>query len=138
MSRAVKLVLVAVGLVFIGAWLAPEPTAEQQAERQRAKVAEKAADEARAVQRAAEQRKYTAIASAKNAVLARLKDPESAKFGKVVFREDGVVCGYVNAKNSFGGYAGEKAFISLGSQEMTWLHGESKDFESTWNKRCAS
>ena len=43
-------------------------------------------------------------------VLRDLKDPESAKFGrtKLANVEDGIefVCGFVNAKNSYGGYAG--------------------------------
>lgn len=142
MNRTMKLALVAVGLVVIGAWLAPELTPQQKAERAQARAEEKAADEKleadKAARRAEDDKKYAAIAAAKKAVIARLKDPDSAKFGKVVYRPDGVVCGYVNAKNSFGGYTGEKAFISLGGPNMTWLHGESKDFETTWNKRCAS
>lgn len=46
-----------------------------------------------------------------------LKDPESARFGRMVAGRDkaGVlaVCGYVNAKNSFGGYTGEKPFMGM-------------------------
>lgn len=49
-------------------------------------------------------------------VRAGLKDPESARFG--VTRgavADGTMyaCGYVNAKNSFGGYTGEKPYFGL-------------------------
>lgn len=50
---------------------------------------------------------------AKEAVSAQLKDPESARFKDVVFRslKNGfAVCGQVNAKNSFGGYVGFRAF----------------------------
>ncbi|MBC2858764.1 hypothetical protein [Stappia sp. 28M-7] len=46
-----------------------------------------------------------------------LKDPESARFGTIVAgaNADGVVtaCGWVNAKNSFGGYTGEKPFLGI-------------------------
>lgn len=43
-----------------------------------------------------------------------LKDPESARFGTIHASDtkDGkIVCGFVNAKNSFGGYTGEKLFM---------------------------
>lgn len=49
-----------------------------------------------------------------------LKDPQSAilgrlKAGAVEQREDSpaYVCGYVNAKNSFGGYVGDRPFFGL-------------------------
>lgn len=49
---------------------------------------------------------------AKNAVRAILKDPNSAKFSGWKFNIGaGVACGRVNSKNSFGGYAGNSAFI---------------------------
>jgi hypothetical protein len=46
-----------------------------------------------------------------------LKDPMSAMFGEI-FAAKGSdnsinVCGYVNAKNSFGGYTGDKIFYGL-------------------------
>ena len=56
----------------------------------------------------------------KQAVRQNLKDPDSAKFGSYTafsFIEKGdkqiAVCGYVNAKNSYGGYGGEQAYIAL-------------------------
>lgn len=47
-----------------------------------------------------------------------LKDPNSAMFGTMVAAKGagdaGVyVCGYVNAKNSFGGYTGDTPFMGL-------------------------
>lgn len=51
-----------------------------------------------------------------------LKDPDSAKFNdvfmtKIESNKDGSgllsVCGYVNAKNSLGGYAGAKRFVTV-------------------------
>jgi hypothetical protein len=55
------------------------------------------------------------IAMAKRAVVRDLKDPASAQFGEV-YRGPGapgyaVVCGGVNAKNSYGGYTGMTAFV---------------------------
>jgi hypothetical protein len=51
--------------------------------------------------------------SALSYVLSRLIDSDSAKISaKVVYVEGGpVVCGTVNAKNSFGGYVGDKPFF---------------------------
>jgi len=49
-------------------------------------------------------------------VRAGLKDPGSAIFGSMAAAagQHGqfVVCGYVNAKNSFGGYTGDQLFIA--------------------------
>lgn len=44
-------------------------------------------------------------------VKAELKDPDSAQFRGVKEYEKGVFCGWVNAKNSFGGYAGFGLFF---------------------------
>lgn len=43
-----------------------------------------------------------------------LKDPDSAKFNSFYHSSgdsDGYVCGHVNAKNSYGGYTGNKPFF---------------------------
>lgn len=121
--------------------LAPEQQAA--ADDARAKKAEekRLADVAEAAKKAEQDKReriQLRIAMGQDSVTKILKDPDSAKFGKVVFREPGVICGYVNAKNSFGGYTGEQAFISLGTPEMTWIDGQSKDFKKIWNERCAS
>lgn len=46
-----------------------------------------------------------------------LKDPDSARFGDVMAARaaDGttIVCGYVNARNSFGGYVGMQPFSGV-------------------------
>lgn len=49
------------------------------------------------------------IAKARSAVANSLKDPPSARFDGVV-RKAEAVCGFVNAKNSYGGYAGRTRF----------------------------
>lgn len=46
--------------------------------------------------------------AAKKAVLGRLKDPDSAKFGDVCYYDETQACIAVNARNSFGGYTGEQ------------------------------
>jgi len=51
----------------------------------------------------------------KSVVRASLKDPESARFGRLSNTITAIdfkfVCIYVNAKNSMGGYTGEKLFV---------------------------
>ena len=51
------------------------------------------------------------------AVKRNLKDPDSAEFGtmsgKLTGEKSSIVCGNVNAKNSFGGYTGERGFVSM-------------------------
>lgn len=140
MSRTSKLIVVLMLLAMVGAWLAPDQTKHQAAE-VAARKAEEARlelerDTAKAEQRQAEQEKYTAIAAAKRIVTERLNDPGSAKFGKVVYRPSGIVCGYVNARNAMGGYPGEKGFIVMAGK--AWLETDTADFGDTWNKHCAS
>jgi hypothetical protein len=48
---------------------------------------------------------------ARQAVQARLKDPESAQFRNLRETSTGNVCGEVNARNEMGGYTGFKQFI---------------------------
>ena len=50
-----------------------------------------------------------------DAVKKGLKDPDSAKFQNLRLTDYGngkVVCGEVNAKNSYGGYVGHKRFVA--------------------------
>ena len=57
-------------------------------------------------------------AAVKSGVTAALKDPTSAIFGEMKAAKattDGVVtvCGYVNGKNSFGGYVGNQPYVGV-------------------------
>lgn len=80
---------------------------------------------------------------AKRAIEMMLKDPDSAKFtgpnrGKV---NTGSWCGYVNAKNSFGGYVGDKSFIVMfddqGKLTEVWLEGVISNTPPTsWFLNC--
>jgi|SRR5437868_3317572 hypothetical protein len=67
------------------------------------------------------------IDTAEGGIRAILKDPDSAIFSRVQIADrlkggdPTVVCGVVNAKNSFGGYAGARRFyvmLSEGTAEM--------------------
>lgn len=70
----------------------------------------------------------------------RLRDPDSARFsGSFVSRSSGgpVVCGYVNAKNGFGGYSGPIRFVSGGSviQVLETDMGQG-EMEKLWDQVC--
>jgi len=60
------------------------------------------------------------IEAAKKAISVQLKDPYSAKFEGIYVKsmEDGspIVCGTVNAKNSYGAYGGMKEFYYAGGR----------------------
>jgi len=54
------------------------------------------------------------IDRAREAVVNRLKDPESAQFrNERVVGKEGFVCGEVNAKNSAGGYVGFSSYAAF-------------------------
>jgi hypothetical protein len=53
------------------------------------------------------------IAAAKQAVAGELKDPDSAEFRNVRKVGAGTVCGEVNGRSLFGGYAGYRRFIAI-------------------------
>lgn len=50
-----------------------------------------------------------------------LKDPQSANFTKVVRARRMGACGYVNAKNSYGGYVGARMFYSNVAQNQFFI-----------------
>jgi hypothetical protein len=50
---------------------------------------------------------------AKKVVLEMMKDPESVKFGEFTKFDSDLACLTANAKNSFGGYNGDKQFLLL-------------------------
>lgn len=51
------------------------------------------------------------FADARAVVVASLKDPDSARFGAFARGKGSSVCGEINARNSFGGYTGPRAFV---------------------------
>lgn len=51
------------------------------------------------------------IAKAKDQVAALMKDPSSVMFTEIQVSKDRYVCGFVNAKNSFGAYEGREGFM---------------------------
>jgi hypothetical protein len=77
------------------------------------------------------------ISEAKASVRAVLRDPSSADFGNVfVSEKEGLVtCGYVNARNGFGGMSGKQGFIAFSNRIATQTD---PDFGMLWKKHCAA
>lgn len=79
------------------------------------------------------------IRSNQRLIAAKLKDPDSARFeGDYVAYKIGapVVCGTVNAKNSFGGYAGPERYIGGGETVGVFLESEVSDFDRLRRQVC--
>jgi len=81
------------------------------------------------------------IEISKDAVRNKLKDGKSAQFKDVKFNKVSmangnmpIVTGYVNSKNSFGGYGGYQRFVSAGQEDLTFLEEQVEDFEIVWRK----
>jgi hypothetical protein len=86
------------------------------------------------------------IEQAKVILATKLKDGASARFLGVVHAPSksggaGIVCGWVNARNSFGGYVGYKPFVVSGDTVM--IRDESQDqfnnkstFDMYWFHGC--
>lgn len=75
---------------------------------------------------------------AQNSVKSLLRDGDSAEFRnlRVMKSESGgrYVCGEVNSRNAFGGYAGYQQFVSVG--QMTFLQEQVSDFSEVWQEFC--
>lgn len=84
-------------------------------------------------------RQYAWIEVGKNKIKDTLKDAESAKFQNVHFYSGGgvpVVCGEVNARNSFGGYNGFERFVAAGDQIAALESQVEGGLQPVWSKFC--
>lgn len=79
------------------------------------------------------------IVNARSVIRRKLKDPNSARFGtmsramrpNVRGEPTDTICGYVNAKNSFGGYTGERPFVYFVKDQSVYVvDGGGKGVES--------
>ncbi|HBY1389871.1 TPA: hypothetical protein MIQ18_24840 [Klebsiella pneumoniae] len=75
------------------------------------------------------------ISASNPSVKAELKDPESATFKNQIIGRDGYVCGQVNAKNSFGAYAGFKRYVSKSG--ITIIDDGGTEFSKLWGEICS-
>ncbi len=87
------------------------------------------------------QQDFIWIERGKDVVREKLKDPSSAVFRDTnVRRQTGapVVCGEVNAANSYGGKGGFQRFVFMGSKLGVLLEEELSptDFASLWDRTC--
>lgn len=93
------------------------------------------AEEAVAIQEA---RVASSIEQARVEVLMQLRDPESARFGRmwVANSDEGqTVCGSVNARNGFGGYSGSTEFYVRGEGNVMIRSGSNREY---FDKRFAA
>lgn len=68
------------------------------------------------------------IEASKDKVREMLKDPESAQFSNIYVTQNGgspSVCGFVNAKNSYGGYVGKIRFVASPDIATIWANTKS-------------
>lgn len=78
----------------------------------------------------------------RDAVKARLKDPDSADFRNVGYYSGGetegaAVCGEVNSRNSFGGYTGFERFVAAGN--AAFFESDTNDGRfgpDVWDRLC--
>ncbi|MBB3320901.1 hypothetical protein [Atlantibacter sp. RC6] len=73
--------------------------------------------------------------AAKDSVKSSLKDASSAQFSGDFQGKNDSVCGYVNAKNSFGAYAGKTRYVSANG--VSSIDDGSEGFASRWNDACS-
>lgn len=79
------------------------------------------------------------ISTTMNDIRARLKDPDSADFSNMDVSRRGstvVVCGFVNANNSFGGKTGRERFIVSGLAATLESDVEAGGFQPVWDAFC--
>jgi hypothetical protein len=107
----------------------PPPTPEQVAERK------------------AESDRFVAGGLGERMIREMLRDPDSASFSGTYGRirgDLGIGCGYVNAKNGFGGMTGKSPWIWVYDRKamvpvsgMVRSNSNSGTFNPLWNKYCA-
>lgn len=83
---------------------------------------------------AQEEERFKRAYNAKESVKSILKDSSSAEFSGERDGKGGAVCGYVNAKNSFGAFTGNVRYISTEGQSV--VDDGSQSFTDLWEKVC--
>ena len=81
-----------------------------------------------------DQQQLNDILNAREHVKGMLKDPSSAKFSGEFIGKNGAICGHVNAKNSFGGYAGDSRYIF--SVNFSAIDEGTTSFNKEWERQC--
>lgn len=88
--------------------------------------------EERDLKQQAENEYYRVVASSEIAVKSLLKDPNSAEF-----KDQNYNCGYVNSKNSFGGYVGFKRYVVVFDKAIIEdANSTSESMTKLWDSAC--
>lgn len=74
------------------------------------------------------------ISDVQGRVKSHLKDPSSAKFSGEYVSGNGRVCGFVNAKNSYGAYSGSQRYLY--SSGVAFIDDGSNHFNDLWVGAC--
>lgn len=117
--------------------MTPAEFAEYKQRENEQKQQEKAAKEDAEAMKTA---KHIALLSVETDVKRLLKDPDSARFGARQIHPNAkaqtgfTACGYVNAKNSLGGYTGDKGYIVTDRQPR--IEDGSESFALAWKTLC--
>lgn len=87
--------------------------------------------------KASEPNEYALKLIGEKNILARLKDPDSARFRGQFIGVSGIPCGEVNSKNGFGGYTGHKRYMASGGG-IALMEGDmdAGEFDKAWSKLC--
>ena len=118
MNKALGCLGVLIVLAVIGGLMESCGTVREEARREALSPEQRAAEDSarreRDRVRELRLRASMTVTAGKAKIREALKDPESARFGDVWAAGDSqyVACGYVNARNSFGGYTGEELFVA--------------------------
>lgn len=92
-------------------------------------------EQARKEEMANEKQRVLKTLAAKDSVKSSLKDASSAQFSGDFQGKSGSVCGYVNAKNSFGAYTGKTRYVSANG--VSAIDDGSSTFANSWNDICS-
>jgi hypothetical protein len=74
---------------------------------------------------------FRQVARIERLVKTRLRDPDSA-----TFRHMNGGCGYVNARNGFGGMTGDKPFVVGANDKVVFEEDGPQAFRTVWEGHC--
>ena len=83
-----------------------------------------------------EQAAANRVYAARALIRSMMRDPASARFQDVSDGRNGVICGYVNARNGFGGYTGMTRFIVSKQGRPSVQSDDDVEFVRIWNREC--
>lgn len=145
-KRACIIVVLAIGAFIAAVATDDQPPSSTEAQTVEAASVQAAQQENEATsativqpERLSSSQEFIWIRANQRLVSARLRDPDSARFGKdyVSYKSGApVVCGTVNAKNAFGGFTGPEPYISGGETLGIFFPSGTKDFADLWTRLC--